>query len=537
MTTPAPLANAEDGQAPGATDEVSAAGGPGVMDEAWAERRYRLTVAAILVVVACVRWTALDSAPLWHDELWLRDIVAQPGLGEVAQASRARDDLPVPAPLTLALMHVSARVIGSDARELRVLPWLAGLVSLALAAGLVRRFGGRRVALLTLLLMATSPLYAYYSEEAKQYGLDMAWTLATLAAFEGQWRPGAGRGRRWLFAGVALLAALSSYTMVFVFPALLLVSLWRGDGARRAWGAVVSGVCGLAGFALIVTLALPQVAPVLTHFWRPLFPPRTGLGDVLIWLGQLVLGLANTTFNWHFGQLMGPLDMLLGLVIVAVFGVGAVGLFGAGARARGCGRLALYLWVPVALLLGACLARRYPLGPRLLLFHSPLVVMVCALGLSRLAQLLEDLAAPRRTATALAVLVALAPGTWLLGNPFGASTKTQVEPLQVLESLRISHPRDPVFLLDAMVPQLAWVWWLPDTEPLMRATGTPPRWWFSRKIRQVLAASPTDRFWLVHIRPFGGQAEVMHLLPTSWRVTSLHDANGCRIVCLERGAR
>ena len=212
--------------------------------ETRAGRRHRWAVGLVIVVVALVRWDALDDAPLWHDELWLRDIVARSTFTEVAAAALVRDDLPVPAPLTLGALHLSTRVFGSDARELRLLPYLAGLLSLLLTARLARRCFGRRVALTALLLMAASPLYAYYSQEAKQYGLDMAWALLLLTAFEEQLRDDAGRGRRALFAVVALAAVLSSYSMAFVLPGLALVSWRRRDRRARRWGLAVCGLCG-----------------------------------------------------------------------------------------------------------------------------------------------------------------------------------------------------------------------------------------------------------------------------------------------------
>ena len=507
--------------------------------ETRAGRRHRWAVALLLVVVALVRWDALDDAPLWHDELWLRDIVARSTFTEVAAAALVRDDLPVPAPLTLGALHLSTRVFGSDARELRLLPYLAGLLSLLLTARLARRCFGRRVALTALLLMAASPLYAYYSQEAKQYGLDMAWALLLLTAFEEQLRDDAGRGRRALFAVVALAAVLSSYSMAFVLPGLALVSWRRRDRRARRWGLAVCGLCGTLLLALIGWLALPQVAPVLTHYWRPLFPPRTGVLDVLAWAGELVVGLANTAFNFRFGHLVGTGEALLGVSVVGVFVMGAWRLRGSGSlrgdeRRR---RFAVYLWVPVVLLVGACLTRVHPLGARLVLFHSPLVLIVCALGLVRLVDALVRVVLPRALAGPLTVAVALAPAAWLVGNPFGASTKTTVEPLLVMQSIRDEHPADPIYLHHSMVPQLAWVWWRPGELPLMRATGTPTRAWYAEKLAQVVAGAPGNRFWLVHIRPFGGQAEIMDLLGDEWRVVTYDDANGCRIVCLERDRR
>ena len=108
--------------------------------------------------------------------------------------------LQIAPPGFLLLARLSYLAFGAGDLALRLVPLLAGLVSLPVFYRLARRVLSPAGTTLASALFALSPYLIYYSTEVKQYGLDllvaMVLTLSTLRTIEGGFsRAANGRSR------------------------------------------------------------------------------------------------------------------------------------------------------------------------------------------------------------------------------------------------------------------------------------------------------------------------------------------------------
>ncbi len=126
-------------------------------------------------------------------------------------------------PLYYWLLKLWSMVAGSDDMGLRSFGIVCGIASIIGVFLLVRRLFGRQAALVSVLLVALSPLLIRYSDEARMYSLATAivvWAVYALirALSDGS----AARWKWWLLHGI--LVALGMWT--HYFTALVWVAIW-----------------------------------------------------------------------------------------------------------------------------------------------------------------------------------------------------------------------------------------------------------------------------------------------------------------------
>lgn len=154
---------------------------------------------AILLLALFLRLINLDQ-PLWLDEAIQFKAVSQFSLSEFFNKFMPTDFNP---PLSYLINFGFGRLFGFSEMALRLPSVIFGVVTV----WLVYQLGGKWPAL----LLATSGLHIYYSQEARMYALA---ALAVTASF---W---ALKERRWTIYVLSSLAAIySHYLTVFIFPA------------------------------------------------------------------------------------------------------------------------------------------------------------------------------------------------------------------------------------------------------------------------------------------------------------------------------
>jgi len=198
----------------------------------------------LLLGMAALGMGGLSAPSLWFDEGWSWHLarMAIPAMIGATAADRSP-------PLYYLFLHFWIRIAGESELALRWPSVAFGLLAAALAARLADRGWGRPAGLFTLALMALSPFWLYYVQEARMYTMLAAGTLAALGALEGVVRR--PTGRRW--AAWTLLTAGTALTHYFgLFPAAAmaaLLGLWsaRRPAARRGWGWSMLGLIALVG--------------------------------------------------------------------------------------------------------------------------------------------------------------------------------------------------------------------------------------------------------------------------------------------------
>lgn len=318
-------------------------------------------------------------------------------------------------------------LFGTSNRVLRLVPLLAGFVSLLAFWVLARRLLRPALVPVALVLFVGSPALLYYANEAKQYSSDVAVTLLLLlAAVAAPTR----RAALWALGLGGAVAVWCSHPAVFVLAGASVALVLQALVERRPREATVRAlvlsawVVSFAASYLLVLRSL-QDSATLARFWAPTFP--SGAGD-LDWPARRAVALVGDPLHWEVPGLalallgVGLLGLARrnGLAAGALAGVVLAGWAGAAASAYPlAGRLALWV-VPVLLLMGtgALLPWRGRLGAAfaallalaLLGVARPALVAAAPLAwrvthVEELAPVMSEVLRERRTGEALAVHV------------------------------------------------------------------------------------------------------------------------------------
>jgi 4-amino-4-deoxy-L-arabinose transferase-like glycosyltransferase len=203
-------------------------------------------LAAITLLGAALRLSTLGQQSFWFDEAFtvVRDL--HPSLTATLRSFVHTENNP---PLWYLIAWADARVFGTSEVALRLPSALCGTALIPVAWGIGRELAGRRTAILLAALVAVNPLYVWYSQEARSYGL-YAFTagLAMLCFLRADREP--TRGRMTAFALTGALAMLSHYFAVFLLIGML-AWLLREPGARRRGALAAAGALTLVGLALL----------------------------------------------------------------------------------------------------------------------------------------------------------------------------------------------------------------------------------------------------------------------------------------------
>jgi 4-amino-4-deoxy-L-arabinose transferase-like glycosyltransferase len=193
-----------------------------------------------------LRLATLGSQSLWYDEAFTPVHVLREGLGVTLHNVVHTENTP---PLWYVLEWAFTRVLGEGAVALRLLSALAGIATVPVAWAIGRELQGpptRRAAIVTAALVATCPLFVWYSQEARAYGLFVFMaSLALLCFLRALVHP--TNRRRGAFALAASLALLTHYFAVFLVAPMIVWLLW--SHRVRALVAIVPPI--LVGAALI----------------------------------------------------------------------------------------------------------------------------------------------------------------------------------------------------------------------------------------------------------------------------------------------
>jgi hypothetical protein len=393
----------------------------------------------ILVTAVLVRIYIYWRAPsLWIDEISLSMNVIMRPLLTLTQ----KLDFQQLAPLGfLWIQRLIVDLAGVSERTLRLFPLIAGCLSVIAVWDLSRRFLDRYGALMAAALIGFAPYAIRYSNEAKQYGVELFVTamLLWLRSYSGDMprKPAIQAG----VIATGVVACLFSIPAVFV-----LAGLWasyaavalRAENRRRDLIFV-----GLAGFiwctafgVIYITLIAPNADPFLFEWWRP--------SDLSLHLRDVNLG----SLIAH-----GFLDPCLSLeryIPRKVFAAGCICLILGGyaiAKLRGS-QVALLFVTPLVLCLAAVLAGKWYMPPRLMLWSAPLCAVLIAATICWIATLAGRFSTQIQLIAAVAIVAFLFMGdAYRVRNLLTQDLRPAVE-----FSQRAMQPGDVVYVFAHSMP-------------------------------------------------------------------------------------
>lgn len=272
-------------------------------------------LAAITLLAAVLRLATIDLQSLWYDEAYTPVHVLHSSLSATWTSYVHSENSP---PLWYLLEWLITRVLGTGAVALRLLSALAGIAAVPVAWAIGSELAGRRAAIATSALVATSPLLVWYSQEARAYGLFVLTAALALLCFVRALRE-PSRRRVWLFALTSALALLSHYFAIFLLiPMIAGVSLrLLGDMDPGPWTQRVRKI----NPKKIPALA-PLLLPVLVGAALiPLIVAQGGHGTQ--WIGEWALAsrleaIPQYYLTGYTGSALGHgVELLVALVILA----------------------------------------------------------------------------------------------------------------------------------------------------------------------------------------------------------------------------
>jgi mannosyltransferase len=278
-------------------------------------------LAAITILAAVLRLSTLGQQSFWYDEAFTPVHVLRAGLLATLHNVVHTENTP---PLWYVLEWAVSRVLGTGVVALRLLSALAGIATVPLAWLIGRELAGHRAAIATATFVAVNPLFVWYSQEARAYGLFvLTASLALLCCLRALRDP----STRHLvqFALAASLALLSHYFAVFLLIPMVLWLCWstvptgpQRDVAPRERPANPKNLS-----RVLIAAALP-VAVGLALI--PLILAQGGHGTQ--WIGEWALGsrleaIPQYYLTGYTGAALGHgIELLVVLVLLAGFAYG-----------------------------------------------------------------------------------------------------------------------------------------------------------------------------------------------------------------------
>lgn len=307
----------------------------------------------------------LSNRSLWVDEVNLAANIIKRSYGELAEPLSSSQAAPLG---FLWLEKLATQLWGNSEYALRLLPFLASLISLVVFYLLVRRYCSTWAVPIAIALFASGRYTLYFATELKPYSSDVAIALSLFWVL----LPAQHRllQQRELFKIGCLgsLAIWLSYPSVLVLAALegwnLLTASWK------SWRKIILNrstvyLAWLINFGLFYAISISAALADedLSSNWEERYP--SSFGDIL-WLFD-----ALGRFFYHPMGFVGITD---GIGIFA-FILGCVGLY---RRQR---QIFLALIAPFVVNLIAAYLQQYPFRDRLVLFLAPLGMIIVAEGI------------------------------------------------------------------------------------------------------------------------------------------------------------
>ncbi len=333
-------------------------------------RKHRVHHLVILLSAWAVRAFHLDAQPLWLDEAFSVWMAAHPAQ-EILFWTRTLDQHP---PLYYLLLYLWTRVWGDGEWSVRFLSLAGGWLAVALSMAIARHLGGRRLMGFSGILVAFSPFFVRYAQEARMY----AWVLSAVAL--GLWgavrlwyRPDDRFGGIALVLGSALAAWLHNVALLFplgIFPLLI----WRAHRVRTQSPAWILKMFGL--FLLLWGGWIPALVGQIWRMARRFWVPPLSVYRMITLLASFSCPFSPTGLIvrlcaplWMLGTLWGGWQLIRQ----------------PRPRDRGALLLLVTAWVPLVIVLLISLVRPI-LVPRVLIWLLLPALIMLAYGIASLSQ-------------------------------------------------------------------------------------------------------------------------------------------------------
>ncbi len=237
---------------------------------------------AVLLVATIARLATVDTQSAWQDEGY-SIAVAHHSIGDLVAFTARYDMHPI---LYYVVLHLWLGVVGFAVVPARLLSVICGVGSIAALYAVARALFDRTSALCAALVLALSPIAAWYATEARMYAMAGFFALLAVAFLLRASR----RGVPALWAGYVVCGALAFYSdyssayLLSVTAAVALVVGWARPGFARRWLLAHIGLLALLSPALWILHG--QTRDLAAIDWIPAPTLETVLGALATIVGQ-----------------------------------------------------------------------------------------------------------------------------------------------------------------------------------------------------------------------------------------------------------
>jgi mannosyltransferase len=261
-------------------------------------------LAALTVLAAVLRLSTLGLQSFWYDEAYTPLHVLHPSLITTLEWVPKTENTP---PLWYLIEWFDYRLLGSGEYALRLPSAIAGIALVPVAWRIGTELCDRAAAIACAALVTVGPLFVWYSQEARAYGLFMFTAGLAVLTFVRVLREPSGRRFAWFWLAGSLML-LSHYFGAFVLAGMAVWLLADPRTRRPSLPALI----GLAAVALaLVPLVLAQGGR--STQWIGEWPLHERIAEIA---GYYVSGYSGR----HFGH---------SIQLLAALPLGAVTLLGA----------------------------------------------------------------------------------------------------------------------------------------------------------------------------------------------------------------
>ena len=296
-------------------------------------------LAALIVLAAALRLATLTEQGFWYDEAFTPVHVLHPSLSSTLNAVVHHENTP---PLWYLLAWLDTRLFGDGALALRLPSALAGIATVPIVWAVGKELSGRRAALIGAAIIAVNPLFVWYSQEARAYGLFVFFAALAMLCFVRLLRAPSARRAAW-FALSGALALLTHYFAVFLLVPMALLLVRERSTRRLALPAV-------AAIALVGLALLPLISAQGGHGTQ--WIGHWALSSRLQAIPQYFLTGYSSASLGHGVELLVALPILAGIALggwrLLAFSPARPGSAGPGQRQRWHQRQGAYIALAIA---------------------------------------------------------------------------------------------------------------------------------------------------------------------------------------------
>lgn len=325
----------------------------------------------IIIVGAALRFIYyVGNRSLWRDEAALAMNVAErtyAGLFEPLDSHQA-------APIGfLVLEKTAVLAFGNSELALRLVPLLAGILSLVLFKNIAARCLDALAVPLALALFAVSAKLIYYSSEVKQYSTDVLIALVVLWMAMRVYSQSLSVARAACFGLAGASVIWFSHPSVFMLAGVC-ACLFAHSAIEREWKRALllcgAGALWLASFRWNYSVTLREISEsgTLLNYW----------GDSDAFMPFPPFSIAAVKWLWH--SFLLTFQDPAGFSPAIIAGFSCVAGCAAAFANRSVKLLLLIAPAPFALLASGL--HKYPFLGRLLLFLIPSIVLLVTKGMS-----------------------------------------------------------------------------------------------------------------------------------------------------------